>query len=533
MAARVMNPRYPSRNAEVVDDTRRSSAPEADESAGRMGVGPAGGLASGCAPTAILFDRAGRRWPMDAIRFGTDGWRANVDEFTDERVQAVGQSVADYLAEEGVDGDVVVGYDARESSRGIAEHLARVVCVNGRNVLVPPRDVPTPLVAWAIVDRDLAGALMVTASHNPPEYNGIKFIPADGAPALPAVTDAIEAGLAEPDPLPEVEWGEVREVDLVESHAAHALDLVGAGSDDGGLLEGLTVAYDAMHGSGRGVTDALLERAGAEVVRVRCEDDPTFGGEPPEPSAEHLDPLVEAVGDGGGAAGGTADADLGIANDGDADRIAVVTEAGVLNANLFFAAVYDHLLASDDGPAVRTVSTTFLIDRIADAHGEDVYETPVGFKWVAEAMADHDALIGGEESGGFSIRGHVREKDGVLMALLAAAAAAEEPFDERVDRLLDEHGEVHQSRVSVDCPDPEKQRVIGEIGDALPGTVAGVDVERVNDADGFKVLLADGSWLLVRPSGTEPKLRVYAEAESEARVDELLRAGRDLVEPLV
>ncbi|HKJ57893.1 MAG TPA: phosphoglucomutase/phosphomannomutase family protein, partial [Halobacteriales archaeon] len=185
------------------------------------------------------------------------------------------------------------------------------------------------------------------------------------------------------------------------------------------------------------------------------------------------------------------------------------------------------------GPAVRTVSTTFLVDRIAEAHGESVYETPVGFKWVAEAMADHDALMGGEESGGFSVRGHVREKDGVLMALLAAAAAAEEPFEERVARLLDEHGEVHQSRVSVGCPDSEKTRVVGEIEAALPERVAGVDVERVNDADGFKVLLADGSWLLVRPSGTEPKLRVYAEAESEGRVAELLEAGQALVEPLV
>jgi len=388
-------------------------------------------------------------------------------------------------------------------------------------VLLPERDVPTPLVAWAIVERDLAGGLMVTASHNPPEYNGIKFLPEDGAPALPGVTDAIEDRLAEPEPLPESEWGEVREVDLVESHAEHALELVDAD------LDGLAVAYDAMHGSGRGVTDALLERAGADVTRVRCDADPTFGGEPPEPSAAHLGPLVEAVGDDPSLA------DLGIANDGDADRVAVVTPEGVLDANLFFAAVYDYLLESDSGPAVRTVSTTFLVDRIAEAHGESVYETPVGFKWVAEAMADHDALMGGEESGGFSVRGHVREKDGVLMALLAAAAAAEEPFEERVARLLDEHGEVHQSRVSVGCPDSEKTRVVGEIEAALPERVAGVDVERVNDADGFKVLLADGSWLLVRPSGTEPKLRVYAEAESEGRVAELLEAGQALVEPLV
>jgi len=456
---------------------------------------------------------------MDAIRFGTDGWRANVEAFTDARVRAVGRAVATYLDDEGTEGAVAVGYDARETSPGIADELARVLREAGRDVLLPERDVPTPLVAWAIVERDLAGGLMVTASHNPPEYNGIKYVPEDGAPALPGVTDAIEARLAEPEPLPESEWGKVREVDLGESHAEHALELVDAD------LDGLAVAYDAMHGSGRGVTDALLERAGADVTRVRCDADPTFGGEPPEPSAAHLGPLVEAVGH------DPTLADLGVANDGDADRVAVVTPEGVLDANLFFAAVYDYLLESDSGPAVRTVSTTFLVDRIAEAHGESVYETPVGFKWVAEAMADHDALMGGEESGGFSVRGHVREKDGVLMALLAAAAAAEEPFEERVARLLDEHGEVHQSRVSVDCPDAD--RVVDEIEAELPERVAGVDVERVNDADGFKVLLADGSWLLVRPSGTEPKLRVYAEAESEARVEELLEAGRGLVEPLV
>jgi len=455
---------------------------------------------------------------MDAVTFGTDGWRDTVDAFTDDRVRAVGQAVASYLSDESNEGAVVVGYDARESSPAIADELIEVLRASGRDVLVPERDVPTPLVAWAIVDRDLAGGLMVTASHNPPEYNGIKFLPADGAPALPRVTDAIESRLAPPEPRPRTEWGAEHEVDLLESHARHALDLVDAD------LSGLTVAYDAMHGSGRGVTDALLERAGATVNRLRCTSDPTFGGNPPEPSAAHLDDLVAAV---------AGDADIGIANDGDADRVAVVTANGVLDPNLFFAALYDHLLEHDTGPAVRTVSTTFLIDRIAEAHGESVYETPVGFKWVAAAMANHDALVGGEESGGFTVRGHVREKDGVLMGLLAAAIASEDPFEDRVDRLLAEYGEVHQSRVSVDCPDAAKERAVATIGDALPDDVAGVAVDRVNDADGFKVLLVDGTWLLVRPSGTEPKLRIYAEAATEARVETLLAAGRGIVEPLV
>lgn len=458
---------------------------------------------------------------MNAISFGTDGWRATLDTFTAPRVRMVGQAVATHLHNEGHEEPVAVSYDARESSRGFAEELSRTLAANGFDVLLPERDRPTPLLAWAIADRELAGGLMVTASHNPPEYNGVKFIPADGAPALPEITEEIEANLAEPQARAEDEWGTVREIDFVESHAEHATDLV-AGSD----LDGLTVAYDAMHGSGRGVTDGLLSRAGASVERLRCERDADFGGTPPEPSAENLTELEERVREG--------DAALGIANDGDADRLAVVTpERGYLDENLFFGAIYDYLLESAGGSAVRTVSTTFLVDRIAEAHDEAVVETAVGFKWVAEAMAESDALIGGEESGGFSIRGHVREKDGILMALLAAAAEVEEPLDARVDRLLADHGEIHQSKISVDCPESEKERVLAALDGELPERIADEEVAEVITKDGFKILLDSGSWALIRPSGTEPVLRVYAEAESESRVDELLDAGRELVEPLI
>ncbi|WP_226004850.1 phosphoglucomutase/phosphomannomutase family protein [Natrinema salinisoli] len=464
---------------------------------------------------------------METIRFGTDGWRATLEEFTAPRVRMVGQAVATYLADEGVEDPVAVGYDARETSRGFAEELTRVLCSNGFDVLLSDRDRPTPLVAYAIADRDLAGGLVITASHNPPEYNGVKFIPGDGAPALPAVTDAIAERLAEPDPLPESDHGTVREVDFAAPHADAALELV-ASITGGTDLSELTVAYDAMHGSGRDTTDALLERAGATLERFRCERDPEFGGGSPEPAAENLVALTETVTD------DDSDVELGIANDGDADRLAVITpDRGYLDENLFFAALYDYLLQDASGPAIRTVSTTYLIDRVAEAHGETVHEVPVGFKWVAEAMADHDALVGGEESGGFTVRGHVREKDGVLMALLAATMHADEPLDARVDRLLEEHGTVVQDKISVACPDSEKSRVLSDLEGAIPETVAGTAVEDVNTADGFKLLLADGSWLLVRPSGTEPVLRVYAEAGDEERVGELLEAGEELVEPLV
>ncbi|WP_136589864.1 phosphoglucomutase/phosphomannomutase family protein [Salinigranum halophilum] len=457
---------------------------------------------------------------MDAISFGTDGWRATLDTFTDDRVRIVGQAVADYLRDEGFDDPVLVGYDARESSPGFAESLAEVLSGNGFDVILPERDCPTPVTAYNIVDRGCSGALMLTASHNPPEYNGVKFIPSDGAPALPEVTEQIEANLREPEYLPKEGRGEIRREDLVSVHAEHARSLVDAD------LSGVTVVYDAIHGSGRGVTDALLESAGAEVIRLRCADDPTFGGAHPEPSAENLVGLEEAVEE--------HDADLGVANDGDADRVAFVTpERGKLDENLFFAALYDYLLESDAGPAVRTVSTTFLIDRIAEAHGEEVFETPVGFKWVAQGMKEHDALVGGEESGGFSIRGHIREKDGVLMGLLGAAIASEDPFDARVDRLLEEHGDIVADKISVDCPDSEKERVLSDLESELPETVAGQGIAKVVTLDGFKLLLDDGSWLLVRPSGTEPVLRVYAEAGSHERIEKLLEAGRDLVEPLV
>ncbi|MDJ1432786.1 phosphoglucomutase/phosphomannomutase family protein [Halostagnicola sp. A-GB9-2] len=469
---------------------------------------------------------------METISFGTDGWRATLEEFTTPRVRIVGQAVATYLRDEGLEAPVAIGYDARETSRGFAEELTRVLCANGFDVLLSDRDRPTPLIAHAIVDRDLAGALVVTASHNPPEYNGVKFIPEDGAPALPDVMDAVADRLAEPDPLPASEHGSAREVDFVDSHAEAAMDVLEETTRTRAAISDLTVAYDAMHGSGRGTTDRLLEDAGAAVNRLRCDLDPEFGGTGPEPAPENLEELIEIVS--GEPEDDRSDVDLGIANDGDADRLAIVTpERGYLDENLFFAALYDFLLESNDGAAVRTVSTTYLIDRVADAHDESVHEVPVGFKWVAQAMADHDAVVGGEESGGFTVRGHVREKDGVLMALLAAAMHAEEPLDDRVDRLLEEHGTVTQDKVSVDCPESEKERVLLDLEEEIPETVAGTAVGDVNTADGFKLLLEDGSWLLVRPSGTEPVLRVYAEATDEERIEELLAAGEELLEPLV
>ena len=458
---------------------------------------------------------------MRAISFGTDGWRASLEEFTAERVRAVGQGVATYLIDHGLTGaPVAIGYDGRQTSPGFARDLAEVLRGNGIDVVMAGRDLPTPVLAWSIANQRFAGGLMVTASHNPPSYNGVKFITAAGAPSLPAVTDSIEERLAEPRAVEASE--RTREVPLntLPDYVEHVLDF--ARTD----LDGLQTVYDAMHGSGRGVTDRVLTQAGAAVNAFRCTRDPRFGGHGPNPTPERLSTLIETV--------ERTDADLGIANDGDADRIAIVTpERGYLAESLFYAALYEYLLETESGPAVRTVSTTHLIDRIAEAHGEDVIETAVGFKWIAAAMREHDALVGGEESGGYSVRGHVREKDGVLLAVLAASMTAAEPIDERVDRLLAEYGEIVQDRRSIDCPDDRKSAVMADLDDELPDIIAGEPVESISTVDGYKVTLGDGAWLLIRPSGTEPKLRVYAEAEDRDRVETVLAAGQKLVEPLV
>ncbi|ESS12066.1 MAG: phosphomannomutase [uncultured archaeon A07HR60] len=457
---------------------------------------------------------------MGEVTFGTDGWRAQLEEFTDERLRMVGQGIADHLSASGQEGAIAVGYDPRSSSEGFAESLGAVFSRNGHDVVLPERDCPTPVVAHAVVERGLAGACMITASHNPPGYNGVKFIPADGAPALPDVTDDIESRLKPPLEATDSsgdtdEAGSLHRVNLRSAHADAVRKLVNPD------LSGMTVVYDAMHGAGRGVTDRLLERCGAEVITRRCSRDPEFGGAAPEPNPDTLDGLVEAVRD--------HDATLGIANDGDADRVAVCTPEGYLDENLLFATLYEGLLEEESGTAVRSVSTTFLVDEVANARGGDVFEVPVGFKWVADAMDEQDALIGGEESGGFSIRGHVREKDGVLAGLLAASLASDEPFEARVQRLFESHGPIHTDRISVDCPDDRKQSVIETLTDQLPETVDGREVVDISSLDGVKLFLADGSWLLIRPSGTEPKLRVYAESSSEQHVSDLLTAGRELL----
>jgi len=457
---------------------------------------------------------------IDGITFGTDGWRARGEAFSIPRIRAVGQATVDYLADEGVDGPIAIGYDARETSERAAKELARVAAASGRDVTVADRDCPTPTLAWTTKAGSYAAGLMITASHNPPAYNGIKLVDAEGAPALPESTDGVAARLRPASPGPAEDYGSVSRESFQTAYGEHVRSCLDVD------LDGLSVAVDAMHGSARGVTDRLLAGLGADVSTIRCGRDPTFGDESPEPGPDRVPELLSVLDAG--------DADLGFVHDGDGDRLGVVTpEHGYLDASLVLALVYDRVLDRTPGDAARTVSTSSLVDKIATAAGQQTHETPVGFKWIAAAMADHDVVAGGEESGGFGVTSHLRNKDGVFVAALLAGAHTHKPLDERIETLRDAHGSRIQDRRSVDCPAEQQSGVLETIEDAIGTEIAGAALESVSSVDGRKFHLADGAWVLIRPSGTEPKMRVYAESDTEARTGELLDAGEAAVRAIL
>ncbi len=453
-------------------------------------------------------------------------------DFTFERVKFVAQAIADYLNEHGLaEKGVVIGYDTRRWSRRFAEDVSSVMIANRIRAYMTERDSPTPAVAFEVLRREAGGAVMITASHNPPEWNGIKYIPYYAGPALPDVTDELAerigallttkaAKQASPkeltesallqftDPLePYVEFAE-KEVNLQAIREAR-----------------LSIVCDPMHGTSRGYLDRLLRDAGCKVELIHGEPDPAFGGHRPEPAPEFLAELrarVQALG-----------ADLGFATDGDADRLAVYDSDGsYFAANELLPILFEHLIKTGRrGGVVRSVATTHLADRIAESHGLPVYEVPVGFKYVGQCLREKDVVIGAEESGGFSFKGHISEKDGILTCLMVAEARAEagRPLHELLEELFAEYGKCVSGRVSSPSPPVDLEASLTRLASSPPETVAGLRVVGVNRLDGTKLLLEDGSWLLIRPSGTEPIVRVYGEARGQQQLTAILEAGKALI----
>ena len=468
------------------------------------------------------------------IRFGTDGWRAIMcDAFTFANVRIVVQAIASYLldkrkAEKGV----VIGYDARFLAERFAEEAAKVMLANGIKVYMMPEDAPTPVVAYAVTLCQSAGAVMFTASHNPPEYNGIKYIPEYAGPASEDITSAIEANLGGPIP-PGAETleleqarqqGQLETIDPRQEYFRHISELV-----DFEVIQqsGLKIICDPMYASGRHYLPDILRANGCQVETIRGHRDPLFGGSLPEPTAKELAPLADKV--------KTSGSHLGLATDGDADRFGIIDGTGkYITPNQVIALLLVHLVEYKGytGAVIRTVATTHLLDKLAEKYGLELFETPVGFKHICEHMRTRPVIIGGEESGGLSIGTHIPEKDGILANLLIAELQAVRGKDlsELLSEIMAEVGFFSSQRIDLRYPEEKKATLVRGLVSDPPKEIAGRQVVQVIAIDGAKLILDDGSWFLVRPSGTEPLLRVYLEGGSEAAVEELGAAVTKFVE---
>ncbi len=471
------------------------------------------------------------------IKFGTDGWRAVISEtFTFGNLRLVAQAIADYVREQNTaDPSVIIGFDTRFLSDRYAAEVARVMAANQITSWLARADTPTPAISYSVVHKKATAGVMITASHNAPRYNGVKLKASYGGSATPTQNKRVESLLDRNletvhgpnlmDLEDAVKQGLVCKFDPAWAYYEHLSTLVDLDVISGGELR---VVADGMYGSGRGAIGEMLARGRTRVHNIRHEMNPGFGGIHPEPIAKHLGFLMSTI-----QAGHW---DVGLATDGDADRIGAVDARGdFVDPHRIFALVLRYLIEKRGwtGKVVRTVSTTRMIDRIAAAHGLPLVETPVGFNHIADLMVANGVLMGGEESGGISIKGHIPEGDGVLMGLLLleVMAEAQAPLHVLIEDLLEKYGPAQYARTDMKLKRPvNKADMVNFLVNAAPAAIAGVSVEEVQTVDGVKYYLDDGSWLLIRPSGTEPVLRVYAEAPNDARVKALLGFGEEMAQ---
>ena len=464
------------------------------------------------------------------IKFGTDGWRGLIaDDFTFSNVRICAQAAAEYVKGRGLGSrGVVVGYDTRFLSDRFAEEAAGVLAANGIPAFLSADPVPTPVASYAVMEMKAAGAVVITASHNPANWNGFKFKPEYGGSATPEITARLESiigevqgrgGASQPDTA-QIE-SLVKSVDLSPAYFRHVSQLV----DLKRIREaGLGVVADSMYGAGSGYIKRLIGGGKTEVREIHCERNPLFPGiGQPEPIARNLTELGVQV--------RRMNADVGLATDGDADRVGVANEKGIILTPLqIFGLLAYYLLEvrGDRGAIIKSITTTRMIDRLGERHGVPVHETPVGFKHIGPKIMEEDALIGGEESGGFGFRGHVPERDGILASLyiLDLVARTGRTVSELIDDLYGLVGAHHYDRVDIPIQGEAKERAIERISSAGPDSIAGLPVSRLDRTDGSRFEFEDGSWLLFRFSGTEPLMRIYAESGSVQAVKNLLEAGQ-------
>ncbi len=465
---------------------------------------------------------------MATIKFGTSGWRAIIaDDFTFANVRLATEAIGRYVKRRNSSPVLLVGYDTRFASEHFGREVARVLSSQNIRARLCSQAVPTPAVAFTIIREKLDGAINITASHNPGEYNGLKFSTSDGAPSLPEVTSEIEKEIVQ---LQQSNWEFAERpddalIETVDIGPAYLRDLATKVDLKKIREANLSLAYDALHGSGGGYLDGLLRQENIPLMVLHATRDVYFGGHHPEPADEQLGELKAVMKKNW--------LKLGLATDGDADRFGVLDEGGeFIYPNELIAMLLDYLIESRGWPGgvARTVATTHLIDRVARLHKREVLETPVGFKFIGEYIKQGRIVLGGEESAGLSVRGHVPEKDGILACLLIAemVASRRKSLKNQLKELFSRVGEVYNRRLNVKLDPAISARVKGKIASDVHEFHDRRVVEQ-NRVDGLKLLFEDGSWALMRASGTEPVVRYYAESTSRADLDRLLQYGKQWI----
>ena len=463
------------------------------------------------------------------IKFGTDGWRALIaGDYTFANVERVAQAYADYLLRDTAERPVlvVVGYDRRFLSELFAQRAAEVLAGNNFNVALFNEDAPTPLISWAVKELKAVGGVVITASHNPADFNGFKIKAPWGGSAAPETTSAVEKLVdATPPKRGEVPADTHSLLEpAIESYRAQIASYIDL---DRLRQTRATVIVDPMHGAGGTWVEGFLKSGSLEVETIRAHRDPLFGGVNPEPIDGNLGALKKRVVE--------TRALVGLATDGDADRVGAVNERGeTMTMHDVVPLILLHLVRNRKmtGGVVRTFSQSVLLKRIAAAHNLKLYETAIGFKYIADLMLNDDILIGAEESGGIGVKGHIPERDGILNSLLflEAIITAGKPPSEMLRDLHREFGEFHFGRKDLHVETSVGLELIERLANAAPPEFAGYAITGVETTDGTKLLFEDESWLLFRQSGTEPMLRIYSEATTVEKSNALLAAGEKLAQ---
>ncbi len=457
-----------------------------------------------------------------AIRFGTDGWRAIIgDDYTMDNLERVSLATASWILETyGADSGVVIGYDTRFRGRDFARTAARVMAASGVRVVIADSFAPTQAISWATKEYSLQAGVVITASHNPPEYNGFKIKGYFGGAALPEMISQVESRIEPfeareyPDFDALVESGKVTEQPIKQAFVDHLGTII----DIDAIREaGITVLHDAMFGAGQGILSELLGTD--RVIEKRCEINPGFEGIPPEPIEKNLNELRDLIVQNG--------CDVAIANDGDADRIGMADEHGdFVDSHKILALLIDYLHTDKGltGSIVKTFSTTDMLDKMGEQLGLEVETTAIGFKYIGEKFLNGDVLVGGEESGGMAVKGHIPERDGLYIGLLILEMMAKRgrQLSSLVSDLHDTYGHFGFYRNDVRTSQKKKDSILIMLREKGGlSSLGGHEVERLETLDGFKHHLKDG-WLLIRPSGTEPVLRIYAEAQTAEDAERLV-----------